>query len=168
MKVELGDTPAGDALLRRSIEISEHNGADYWAALAMQALTLSALGQGDVPAAVKNAVDALSLLEKAKRPSVLVPIVNVASAAALTRAGRATEALALCDQALTEQEATKSTPSSGRGQSSATPGASPTHEPTKAALSGKTDPPCPSSPKSNTPASDCPSGSIAGASSPAK
>ncbi len=108
MKVELGDTAAGDTLLRQSIEISGHNGADYWAALAMQALTLSALGQGDVPAAVKDADDGLALLEKAKRPSVLVPIVNVASAAALTRAGRASEALALCDQALSEQEATKS------------------------------------------------------------
>ena len=78
MRVELGDTQAGDDLLRRSIEISEHNGADYWAALASQALTWSALAQGDGPAALKDAERSLSLLEKAARPSVLIPIVNVA------------------------------------------------------------------------------------------
>jgi tetratricopeptide (TPR) repeat protein len=108
MKVELGDTQKGDELLRLAISISEQNGADYWAALASQALTWSALAQGDTPSAVKAGEQALQLLEKAKRPSVLVPIVNVASAAALTRAGRAGEALTLCDQALTEQETSKS------------------------------------------------------------
>ncbi len=109
MKVELGDTRAGNDLLLRSVrEISERNGADYWAALASQALTWSALAQGDVPAAVKDAEEALSLLEKAARPSVLIPIVNVSSAAAFTRAGRAAEALTLCEQALSEQEKAKS------------------------------------------------------------
>ncbi|HEY2514739.1 MAG TPA: serine/threonine-protein kinase [Polyangiaceae bacterium] len=108
MKVELGDTQAGDDLLRRSIAISERNGADYWAALASQALTWSALAQGDVPAALQDGEQALSLLDKAARPSVLIPIVNVPAAAAFVRAGRAAEALGLCDQALSQQEAAKS------------------------------------------------------------
>ena len=108
MKVELGDTQAGDDLLRRSIETSERNGADYWAALASQALTWSALAQGDAPAALKEGERARALLDKAARPSVLVPIVNVPAATALTRAGRGAEALVLCEQALKEQEAAKS------------------------------------------------------------
>ena len=109
VKAELGDFQGGEELLRRAIAISEENGADYWAALAAQALTWSALARGDVPGSVKAGEEALALLEKAKRPSVLVPIVNVASATAFTRGGRPGEALVLCDQALAEQEKSNAT-----------------------------------------------------------
>jgi tetratricopeptide (TPR) repeat protein len=56
---------------------------------------------------VKGAEEALALLDKAARPSVLVPIVDVVAGAAFTRAGRTAEALPLCDQALVEQENSK-------------------------------------------------------------
>ncbi len=107
MKVEIGETAAGEELLRRAIAISKENGADYWAALACHALVWSALAKGDIPGAMKSADEALALMEKAKRPSVLVPIVDVMVAAALTRSGRPADALALCDQSLVEQEKSK-------------------------------------------------------------
>jgi tetratricopeptide (TPR) repeat protein len=104
--LDLGEVARGEALLDKAVAIFDQNGMDYWSALGFERLTAAALTQGASDTASERALQAIAFLRKAKSPGHLVQSVDVTAGIALAH-GRPNDALALCDDALREQDKAK-------------------------------------------------------------
>ncbi len=102
--VALGDHVRGDQALERAVRIFQAGSDEYSEAEALEVVIRSALAQGDDARALAAAERARTLMKTLEATASLVPIVNVPIAEALMRTPDASEAEALCADAVHEQE----------------------------------------------------------------
>jgi tetratricopeptide (TPR) repeat protein len=102
--VATGEVPRGEAMLEEALEVFDRGQVAYWGAMTLQALTRTALIEGDTEKALLRARRALELMDRQANVPVLVPFVAVSAGEALVAGGKPDEALKLCDRALAIQE----------------------------------------------------------------